>query len=94
MTPSLRAGRSDCSEPPVPFSQHALHVTDEAVDVALARRLVDDVLVVVVAQATAQLLVVHLRFVLALTPAFGHLRDQRNHTSIIIYLSILCMEFN
>lgn len=55
------------------LSQHALHVADKAVDVALARRLVDDVLVVVVAQASAQLLVVHLGFVLALAPALGHL---------------------
>lgn len=55
------------------LSQHALHVTDKAVDVAFARRLVDDVLVVVVTQATAQLLVVHLGFVLALAPALGHL---------------------
>jgi len=45
------------------------HVADEAVDVAPSRRLVDDVLVVVVAQAAAQLLVVHLGFVLARAPA-------------------------
>lgn len=56
------------------LSQHALHVADEAVDVAFARRLVDDVLVVVVAQAAAQLLVVHLGLVLTLTPTFGHLQ--------------------
>lgn len=62
------------------LSQHALHVADEAVDVAFARRLVDDVLVVVVAQAAAQLLVVHLRLVLTLTPTFGHL--QRNSFKI------------
>lgn len=59
------------------LSQHALHVADKAVDVALARRLVDDVLVVVVAQASTQLLVVHLGFVLALAPALGHLRGGR-----------------
>lgn len=59
------------------LSQHALNVTDEAVDVAFARCLVDDVLVVVVTQATAQLLVVHLGFVLALAPALGHLLDQQ-----------------
>lgn len=57
------------------LSQHALHVTDKAVHVALACRLVDDILVVVVAQAAAQLLVIHLGFVLALTPALGHLLD-------------------
>lgn len=55
-------------------SQQILQVADEAVDVTLARRLVDDVLVVVVAQASAQLLVVHLRLVLPLSPATGHLR--------------------
>lgn len=59
------------------LSQHALNVTHKAVDVAFARRLVDDVLVVVVTQATAQLLVVHLGFVLAPAPALGHLRDQQ-----------------
>lgn len=57
------------------LSQHALHVADEAVDVAFARRLVDDVFVVVVAQAAAQLLIVHLWLVLALTPALGHLQE-------------------
>lgn len=60
------------------LSQHALHVAHEAVHVALARRLVDDVLVVVVTQATTQLLIVHLGFVLALAPALGHLQDQQN----------------
>lgn len=56
------------------LTQHALHITDKAVDVAFARRFVDDVLVVVVAQASAQLLIVHLGFVLALAPAFSHLQ--------------------
>ena len=50
-------------------SQKALQVADEAVDVALACGLVDDVLVVVVAQAATQLLVVHLGLVLADAPA-------------------------
>ena len=54
-------------------SQKALQVTDEAVDVALARRLMDDVLVIVVAQSSAKLLVVHLGFVLALAPPSGDL---------------------
>lgn len=59
------------------LTQHALHVADKAVDVAFAGRLVDDVLVVVVAQASAQLLVVHLGFVLALAPALGHLQGSK-----------------
>ena len=53
--------------------EHRLEVADKSVDVALARDLVDDVLVVVVAQAAAQLLVVHLGFVLAGAPAAGDL---------------------
>lgn len=55
-------------------AQQILQVADEAVDVTLPRRLVDDVLVVVVAQASTQLLVVHLRLVFPLSPATGHLR--------------------
>lgn len=54
-------------------SQKALQVTDEAVDVALARRLMDDVLVIVVAQSSAKLLIVHLGFVFALAPPSGDL---------------------
>jgi len=54
-------------------AQQALQVTDESVHVALARRLVDDVLVVVVAQASTQLLVVHLGLVFPLAPPPGHL---------------------
>ena len=54
--------------------KQGLQVADEPVHVPLARRLVDDVLVVVVAQATAQFLVVHLRLVLALAPPPGNLR--------------------
>ena len=50
-----------------------IHVAHEAVDVSLAGRLVDDVLVVVVAHAAAQLLVVHLGLVLALAPASSNL---------------------
>lgn len=56
-------------------AQQALQVTDEAVDVALPGRLVDDVLVIVVAQATAQLLVVHLGLVFPLAPSPGHLGE-------------------
>lgn len=54
-------------------AQQVLQVAHEAVHVALARGLVDDVLVVVVAQAAAQLLVVHLGLVLPLAPPAGHL---------------------
>lgn len=49
--------------------QHALQIAHKAVDIALARRLVDDVLVVVVAETATELLVVHLRLVLAHAPA-------------------------
>lgn len=49
-------------------SEQVLEIADEPVDVSLARRLVDDVLVVVVAQAAAELLVVHLGLVLPDAP--------------------------
>ena len=55
-------------------AEEGVEVADELVDVALARRLDDDLLVVVVAQAARQLLVVHLRLVLALAPPPGNLR--------------------
>ena len=55
--------------------EQGLQVADEPVHVALARRLVDDVLVVVVAQPSAQLLVVHLRLVLPSSPPSRNLRD-------------------
>ena len=54
-------------------AEEALKVADESVDVSLAGSFVDDVLVVVIPQTTAQLLVVHLWFVLPLAPASGHL---------------------
>ena len=54
-------------------AEKAVHVADEAVDVSLAGRLVDDVLVIVVTHAAAELLVVHLRFVLSLAPASSDL---------------------
>ncbi len=54
-------------------SQHGLEVADKPVDVPLSRDLVDDVLVVVVTEASTQLLVVHLRFVLSGAPPSGHL---------------------
>ena len=53
--------------------EHRLEVAHEAVDVAFSRHLVDDVLVVVVAQASAELLVVHLGLVLAGAPPPCHL---------------------
>ena len=49
-------------------AEHSLQVAHEAVDVALPRRLVNDVLIVVVAKASRQLLIVHLRLVLAVPP--------------------------
>lgn len=57
-------------------SQKAVQVADKAVDISLARRLVDYVLVVVVAQAAAQLLIVHLGLVLPLAPAPSHLEGR------------------
>ena len=59
-----------------------MHVTDEAVDVALPRRLVDDVLMVVVAQAAAQLLIVHLGLVLTLAPSLSHLTTHNEHVML------------
>lgn len=53
--------------------QQVLQVAYEAVHVALPCRLVDDVLVVVIAQTAAQLLIVHLGLVLPLSPPAGHL---------------------
>jgi len=49
------------------------HVAHEAIDVSTPGRLVNDVLVVVVAQTATQFLVVHLGFVLAHAPASRHL---------------------
>lgn len=54
-------------------SQQALQVADKAVHVAFSSGLSDDVLVVVVPEAAAQLLIVHLGFVLPLTPQQRHL---------------------
>lgn len=54
-------------------AQKVLEVADETVDIPLPGCLVNDVLVVVVAQTPAQLLIVHLRFVLADAPALRHL---------------------
>ena len=54
-------------------TQQGLQVTDEPVDVALARCLVDDVFVVVVTEASRQLLIVHLRLVLPRAPTSSNL---------------------
>lgn len=54
-------------------AEQRLNVTDELVHVAFALHLVNDVLVVVVAQTARQLFVVHLRLVLPLTPAPSNL---------------------
>lgn len=64
------------------ISQQALQVADKPVNVAFARCLANDVLVVVVAQTTTQLFVVHLRLVLPPTPKQSHLEtnpDQAGH---------------
>ena len=53
--------------------EQVLQVADEAVDVALAGRLVDDVFVVVVAETATEFLVVHLGLVLADAPTARHL---------------------
>ena len=53
--------------------QHGLEVTDKPVHVSLPGHLVDDVLVVVVAETPAQFLVVHLGLVLPRAPPAGHL---------------------
>ena len=54
--------------------QQGLQVADKPVHVSLIGGLFDNVLVVIVAQATAQLLVVHRGLALALAPASRHLR--------------------
>lgn len=57
-------------------SQQALQVADKAVHVAFTGCFADDVLVVVVAQAATQLLIVHLRLVLPPTPQQRHLQTK------------------
>ena len=56
-----------------PVPQHRLQVTDKSVNIALARRLQDDVLVVIISERAGQLLVVHLGLVLPVAPPGGHL---------------------
>lgn len=57
----------------IQFGQQTLDVANEAIDVALPARLVNDVLVVIVAQPPAQFLIRHAGLVLTLAPAPGHL---------------------
>ena len=54
-------------------SKQTLKVADKAVDIAFASCLAYDVFIVVVAQTTTQLLIVHLGFVLPPTPQQRHL---------------------
>lgn len=54
-------------------AQEVLQVADKSVHVAFAGRLVDDVLVIIIAQTTTQLLVVHLWLVFSPSPASSHL---------------------
>ena len=68
-------------------AQQGLQVADEPVHVPLARGLVDDILVVVVAQAPAQLFVVHLWLVLPHTPPSSHLRILHHFT---LYSNVNC----
>lgn len=55
-------------------AQEALQVAHKAVHVAFTRRLVDDVFVIIIAKATAQFLIIHLRFVFPFSPSPGHLK--------------------
>lgn len=58
--------------------EQALQVVYEAVHISFPSGFVDDILVVVVAEATRQLLVVHLGLVLADAPTPRHLYKQPN----------------
>ena len=49
--------------------QQGLQVTDEPIDIPLASCLMNDVLIVIISQASGQLLIVHLGFVLAKPPS-------------------------
>lgn len=51
----------------------ALEVADEPVDIAFSGRFVDDILVVIVPETSAELLVVHFWLILPVTPSSGHL---------------------
>lgn len=65
----------------IQFSQQAPDVANEAVDVTLPAGLVDDVLVVIVAQPPTQFLVRHAGLVLTLAPAPGHLAGNEREGS-------------
>lgn len=58
-------------------TQKVVEVAYKAVNITFSRGLVDNVLVIVVTQATAQLFVVHLRFVFPSTPATSNLEERR-----------------
>ena len=81
--------------------KQGLQVADEPVHVPLARRLVDDVLVVVVAQATAQFLVVHLRLVFPSSPSSSNLKDWRSvsiassvsETFLLFYIFLISLPY-
>ena len=70
-------------------AQEVLEVADEPVDVPLARGLVDDVLVVVVAQAPRELLVVHLRLILTHAPASSNLNRIRIRIGRLVSLFLI-----
>lgn len=53
-------------------AQKGLEITHKAVHISLARRLVNDVFIVVVAQASTQFLIVHLGLVFAHSPATSY----------------------
>ena len=57
------------------LTQNALHITHESVDVSLATSLLNDVLVIIVAQPSGQLLIVHLGLVFAKSPSAGNLEN-------------------
>ena len=71
-------------------AQQGLQVADEPVHVPLARRLVDDVLVVVVAQPPTQLLVVHLGLVFPQTPTPRNLRQS---TFVSVFSDVLKLSY-
>ena len=54
-----------------------IYLKSEPVNISLAGSLVDDVLVVVVAQAPRELLVVHLRLILTHAPASSNLGQNK-----------------
>ncbi len=74
----FRLAKTSCAV----FSKHSLHVTNKAVDVTLPRRFVNDVFVVVVAQATTQLLIVHFGLFLHWPHRFATWRIQERRLRI------------